>query len=32
MGLVKDDLGLNIMREFSALRQKTYSYRTDDND
>ena len=30
IGLVKDELGGKIMREFVPLRQKTYSYLTDD--
>ena len=29
--LIKDKLGGNIMTEFTALRQKTYSYLTDDD-
>ena len=29
---MKDELGGNVMTEFAALRQKTYSYLTDDND
>ena len=31
IGLTKDDLGGNIMTEFVALRPKTYSYLTDDD-
>ena len=30
IGLIKDKLGGNIMTEFTALRQKTYSYLMDD--
>ena len=29
---MKDELGENIMKEFAALRGKTYSYLTDNND
>ena len=32
MGLMKDKLGHKIMTEFAALRPKSYSYLTDDND
>ena len=31
IGLFKDELGGKIMKEFSALRAKTYSYLMDDN-
>ena len=31
IGLFKDNLGGRIMKEFCALRAKTYSYLTDDN-
>ena len=30
IGLIKDELGGRIIREFVALRRKTYSYLTDD--
>ena len=30
--LFKDELGRKIMKEFVALRAKTYAYRTDDDD
>ena len=32
IGLVKDELGGKIMTDFPALRSKTFSYLTDDND
>ena len=32
IGLMKDELGEKFMAEFAALRPKTYSYQTDDND
>ena len=31
MGLIKDELVGKIIREFVAVRPKTYSYLTDDN-
>ena len=31
IGLMKDELGGKIIKEFVALRPKTYSYLTDDN-
>ena len=31
LGLIKDELGGKITREFAALRPKTYSYITDDD-
>ena len=31
IGLIKDELGGNIMKEFCALRAKTYSYLMDDD-
>ena len=31
IGLFKDELGEKIMKEFCALRAKTYSYLMDDN-
>ena len=31
IGLMKDELGRKIKREFVALRSKTYSYLTDDD-
>ena len=31
IGLIKDELGRKIMKEFCALRAKTYSYLMDDN-
>ena len=30
--LLKDEVGRKIMKEFVALRAKTYAYRTDDDD
>ena len=32
IGLMKDDMDGKIIREFAALRPKTYRYLTDDND
>ena len=31
-GFFKDELGVKIMKEFVALRAKTYAYKTDDDD
>ena len=31
-GLMKDELGVKIMKDFVALRSKTYSYLTNNND
>ena len=32
IGLMKDELGGQIMKEFVTLRSKTYSYQKDNND
>ena len=32
IGLMKDELGVKIMKELLALKAKTYSYLTDNND
>ena len=32
IGLMKDELGVKTMKEFAALRAKTYSYLTENND
>ena len=32
IGLMKDELGVKIMKDFVALRSKTYSYLTNNND
>ena len=32
IGLMKDELGVKIMKDFFALRSKTYSYLTNNND